>query len=176
MLLVGAERIELPTSCSQSRCATAALRPENGCWQHSAPGHSLECVLADERPLLPTSKRAGLDTGFPSQTQGSSQSGSSGRGRSARHHRSLLIAASRPSAPPLRCWPPLLSRGGQAVLERVGGIEPPSPAWKAGALPLSYTRRALTNRIHSSRPSPRDQRRRRTSDSACREAKSSGSA
>ena len=26
------------------------------------------------------------------------------------------------------------------LLERVGGIEPPSPAWKAGALPLSYTR------------------------------------
>ena len=26
-------------------------------------------------------------------------------------------------------------------LERVGGIEPPSPAWKAGALPLSYTRK-----------------------------------
>ena len=25
-------------------------------------------------------------------------------------------------------------------MERVGGIEPPSPAWKAGALPLSYTR------------------------------------
>ena len=25
-------------------------------------------------------------------------------------------------------------------LERVGGIEPTSPAWKAGALPLSYTR------------------------------------
>ena len=25
-------------------------------------------------------------------------------------------------------------------LERVGGIEPPSPAWKAGTLPLSYTR------------------------------------
>src|SRR4028118_926482 len=24
--------------------------------------------------------------------------------------------------------------------ERVRGIEPPSPAWKAGALPLSYTR------------------------------------
>ena len=81
-------------------------RPENGRWQHSAPGHSLECVLADERPLLPTSKRAGLDTGFPSQTQGSSQSVSSGRGRSARHHRSLLIAAARPSAPPLRCWSP----------------------------------------------------------------------
>src|SRR5215211_3664351 len=28
-------------------------------------------------------------------------------------------------------------------LERVRGIEPPSPAWKAGALPLSYTRKAL---------------------------------
>ena len=28
----------------------------------------------------------------------------------------------------------------RAKLERVGGIEPPSPAWKAGALPLSYTR------------------------------------
>ena len=62
--VVGAERIELPTSCSQSKRATAALRPENGCWQHSAPGHSLECVLADERSLLPTSKRAGLDTGY----------------------------------------------------------------------------------------------------------------
>jgi hypothetical protein len=28
--------------------------------------------------------------------------------------------------------------------ERVRGIEPPSPAWKAGALPLSYTRTALS--------------------------------
>src|SRR4028118_1536047 len=27
--------------------------------------------------------------------------------------------------------------------ERVRGIEPPSPAWKAGALPLSYTRAAV---------------------------------
>jgi hypothetical protein len=27
-------------------------------------------------------------------------------------------------------------------LERVMGIEPTSPAWKAGALPLSYTRGA----------------------------------
>ena len=26
------------------------------------------------------------------------------------------------------------------LVERVGGIEPPFPAWKAGALPLSYTR------------------------------------
>ena len=28
VLLVGAERVELPTSCSQSKRATAALRPE----------------------------------------------------------------------------------------------------------------------------------------------------
>ena len=28
----------------------------------------------------------------------------------------------------------------QAKKERVRGIEPPPPAWKAGALPLSYTR------------------------------------
>jgi hypothetical protein len=27
-----------------------------------------------------------------------------------------------------------------ALLERVKGIEPSQPAWKAGALPLSYTR------------------------------------
>ena len=26
------------------------------------------------------------------------------------------------------------------ILERVKGIEPSQPAWKAGALPLSYTR------------------------------------
>ncbi len=29
-------------------------------------------------------------------------------------------------------------------LERVTGIEPAQPAWKAGTLPLSYTRSALT--------------------------------
>ena len=27
-----------------------------------------------------------------------------------------------------------------AIMERVKGIEPSPPAWKAGALPLSYTR------------------------------------
>ena len=27
-------------------------------------------------------------------------------------------------------------------MERVKGIEPSQPAWKAGALPLSYTRKA----------------------------------
>jgi hypothetical protein len=30
-------------------------------------------------------------------------------------------------------------------LERVSGIEPPSSAWKAVALPLSYTRESQTN-------------------------------
>ena len=29
------------------------------------------------------------------------------------------------------------------LLERVKGIEPSQPAWKAGALPLSYTRRVI---------------------------------
>ena len=29
---------------------------------------------------------------------------------------------------------------GEILLERVMGIEPTYPAWKAGALPLSYTR------------------------------------
>ena len=32
------------------------------------------------------------------------------------------------------------STGGPSALERVTGIEPAWPAWKAGALPLSYTR------------------------------------
>ena len=31
----------------------------------------------------------------------------------------------------------------QVKMERVGGIEPPSSAWKAAALPLSYTRKVL---------------------------------
>ena len=31
-------------------------------------------------------------------------------------------------------------------MERVTGIEPASPAWKAGALPLCYTRRQLTHK------------------------------
>ena len=30
----------------------------------------------------------------------------------------------------------------QQLMERVMGIEPTRPAWKAGALPLSYTRRS----------------------------------
>jgi hypothetical protein len=29
-------------------------------------------------------------------------------------------------------------------MERVAGIEPAWPAWKAGALPLSYTRKIIT--------------------------------
>ena len=34
----------------------------------------------------------------------------------------------------------------QSRVERVRGIEPPSPAWKAGALPLSYTRTPASGR------------------------------
>ena len=49
-----------------------------------------------------------------------------GGDRSARHHRSLLIAASRPSAPPLRCWPPSF-RGVMSFCRPATyhGIEPP---------------------------------------------------
>ena len=36
-------------------------------------------------------------------------------------------------------------------VERVGGIEPPWPAWKAGALPLSYTRIGLSIVLLNSR-------------------------
>src|SRR5262245_64745741 len=39
------------------------------------------------------------------------------------------------------------------VLERVKGIEPSSSAWKAVALPLSYTR--AREALHASPPSPR---------------------
>ena len=31
----------------------------------------------------------------------------------------------------------------RSTLERVKGVEPSQPAWKAGALPLSYTRNSL---------------------------------
>ncbi len=34
----------------------------------------------------------------------------------------------------------LVKGTGPGALERVTGVEPASPAWKAGALPLSYTR------------------------------------
>lgn len=37
--------------------------------------------------------------------------------------------------------------GAVAFLERVTGIEPASPAWKAGALPLCYTRRTTDVQI-----------------------------
>ena len=39
-------------------------------------------------------------------------------------------------------------------LERVMGIEPTLPAWKAGALPLSYTRKWSGRRGSDSRPPP----------------------
>ncbi len=37
-----------------------------------------------------------------------------------------------------------------SALERVTGIEPAWPAWKAGALPLSYTRVSSTDRDNHS--------------------------
>ena len=52
--VVGAERIELPTSCSQSKRATAALRPGDGCWQTGdfwAPRGSLfQTSLPTQKP------------------------------------------------------------------------------------------------------------------------------
>src|SRR5262245_35735833 len=40
---------------------------------------------------------------------------------------------------------PTGSQRGRQRLERVSGIEPPSSAWKAVALPLSYTRESQTS-------------------------------
>src|SRR3954466_749072 len=52
--------------------------------------------------------------------------------------------------------PEEFARRGPEGLERVTGIEPAWPAWKAGALPLSYTR------VASRRPAePRGRRARR---------------
>jgi hypothetical protein len=45
------------------------------------------------------------------------------------------------------------------LLERVKGIEPSQPAWKAGALPLSYTRVKL----------------KQSQDLTCKQSKSGGS-
>ena len=53
----------------------------------------------------------------------------------ARKRGKLAVADSRQGR---ECTPPLAS---PRKLERVMGIEPTLPAWKAGALPLSYTRR-----------------------------------
>src|SRR4051794_13150115 len=56
--------------------------------------------------------------------------------------------------------PPDLVKG----VERVTGIEPAWPAWKAGALPLSYTRGTVgenaweTRSLPVSHPADRDQR------------------
>ena len=76
VLLVGAERIELPTSCSQSKRATAALRPENGCWWPvPISGYALRSTPRGPRLLIrvlsnrrhsyavdsPTLKPAGFD-------------------------------------------------------------------------------------------------------------------
>jgi hypothetical protein len=62
--------------------------------------------------------------------------------RSANGHRlSRAELVGHPHDLVVRNLPPIAAR--QEVRERVRGIEPPSPAWKAGALPLSYTRTAL---------------------------------
>ena len=53
-------------------------------------------------------------------------------------------------------YPPEL----QALMERVMGIEPTRPAWKAGILPLNYTCLLYTS------PSPLDIRRSRMPSSA----------
>ena len=37
----------------------------------------------------------------------------------------------------------LISKRGGNIMERVMGIEPTQPAWKAGVLPLNYTRVSL---------------------------------
>ncbi len=55
------------------------------------------------------------------------------------------------SSLPRKCsTPELQQRDEKSDLERVEGIEPSPPAWKAGALPLSYTR------VHLSNNDPRD--------------------
>ena len=52
------------------------------------------------------------------------------------------------------------SAGARAPAERVKGIEPSPPAWKAGALPLSYTRASAE---FTGRAQPRDSATRRVS-------------
>ena len=48
--VVGAAGIEPATSCSQSKRATAALRPENGCWAGGDPGFPLVMVIVQACP------------------------------------------------------------------------------------------------------------------------------
>ena len=54
----------------------------------------------------------------------------------------------------------LPARSSKQILERVMGIEPTYPAWKAGVLPLNYTRRGWRNWLEFAAPSihiqPRD--------------------
>ena len=46
-------------------------------------------------------------------------------------------------------------------MERVMGIEPTPPAWKAGALPLSYTRNKFPTRNQLSRKTPQSSKQNR---------------
>jgi hypothetical protein len=54
----------------------------------------------------------------------------------------------------LSTWRPSPSANALKTLERVKGIEPSSSAWKAVALPLSYTRELACSRSHESPPLP----------------------
>ena len=57
------------------------------------------------------------------------------------HHKSVNGAPEGSRTPDTRLRRPLLYPTElQTQMERVMGIEPTQPAWKAGALPLSYTR------------------------------------
>src|SRR5262249_46830878 len=53
----------------------------------------------------------------------------------------------------LAAWPHPRRWLNDVLVERVKGIEPSSSAWKAVALPLSYTR--AREALHASPPSPR---------------------
>src|SRR5690554_7960319 len=44
------------------------------------------------------------------------------------------------------------ARDSLLILERVAGIEPAQPAWKAGVLPLNYTRALQQNLLLASQP------------------------
>ena len=57
-----------------------------------------------------------------------------------RHLSTLQFIVGKFLTPAIRC----ANREFLLRLERVMGIEPTLPAWKAGALPLSYTRNAHT--------------------------------
>ena len=74
-----------------------------------------------QQPTLPATCRAVVSTSTPTYPFAS---------RLPRRHVRRAVALAEPTREP-------------PTQERVKGIEPSSPAWKAGALPLSYTRKSL---------------------------------